>query len=252
MINLKSEKEIALMKEGGKRLRKVVAELIFFCQEGKTTKEIDEKAEELIKKMGGEPSFKKVKNYFWSTCLSVNEQIVHTPPSERVLKKGDLLTLDVGFYYQGFHTDFSTSFLIGKLEREDDKIERFLKVGKITLQKAISQVKENNRIGDISETIEKEIYKNGYYVIKRLTGHGIGKELHEEPMIAGFLLGKKENTPLIKKGLTIAIEVIYSMGTEEMIYEKDNHWSLVTRDKSLSACFEHTVALTDKGVIILT
>lgn len=238
------------MEEGGRKLRAVVKELLSRIKEGVATKEIDHWAEELIRAKGGESSFKKVSGYHWSICSSVNEQVVHTPPSNRVLHQGDIFTLDIGMFYQGFHTDFATTWIIGKAK--DPKHEAFLSVGKQTLTKALVVVKKDNYIGHVSQVIEQEITKQGYFIMKQLTGHGIGRDLHEEPAVLGFIDKAIEKTYRIRPGLVIAVEVIYSMGTEEIIYEKDEPWSIATKDGSLSACFEHTIAVTDTNTIILT
>lgn len=249
MIRLKTKKEIEIMKEGGVRLKKVVKELLPIIKVGISTKEIDKEAESLIKKYDGEPSFKKVNNYQWATCLSINEQVVHTPPSERILKFGDLLTIDIGMYYCGFHTDYAYSLVVGT--KKNDELNHFLEVGQKALYLSIKEAKVGNRLGAISQAIEKQIYKNGFFVLKELTGHGIGRQLHEDPYVFGYCQKPIEKTPLIKAGLVIAIEVIYSQSTEKISYEKDNQWSIVTADGSLSACFEHTVAVTENGPLIL-
>jgi methionyl aminopeptidase len=250
MIKLKTDNEIEVMIEGGSRLKAVVDKLRPIIKEGVTTEHIDEAAERLVRKMGGEPSFKRVKGYCWSICSMVNEQIVHTPPSGRVLKNGDVFTLDIGMYYQGYHTDYADTFVIGG--RADKKKERFLRTGKYALAKAIDQAKAGNRLGQISAAIEKEIRGSGYKVIRQLTGHGIGRELHEDPFVPGFLDRPIGKTLVIKPGLTLAIEVIYSAGTDDIAYEKDGNWSIVTSDGSLSACFEHTIAVKEKETLILT
>lgn len=250
MIDLKTDEEIKIMAEGGAKLREVVKELIKKIKVGVTTKEIDKEAEKLIKEKGGEPSFKTVRNYYWSTCLPINEQVVHTPPSNRVLKNGDVLTLDIGMYFKGYHTDYATTFIVGEVK--DKRVNHFLEVGKKTLDKAIKQVKPGQRLGKISEIIEDEITKEGYFILKDLTGHGIGKELHMEPYVFNFRERPTEKTMIIKPGLTIAIEVIYSAGTEEIAYEKDNEWSIISADRSLTACFEHTIAVTKNNVLVLT
>lgn len=250
MINLKSDKEIGVMQEGGRRLKLVVKELLPLLRVGITTKQIDDKAEELILNQGGKSSFKTVTGYKFSTCTPINEQIVHTKPSERVLKDGDVLTLDIGNLYKGLHTDFALTKVIGG-KSKDEKINKFLKVGEDTLYQAIKKAKIGNRLGDVSDLIEKAITGNGYYIIKELTGHGIGRKLHEDPYLFGYNERPINKTLEIKKGLVVAIEIIYAMGTDEMVYEKDN-WSIITKDRSMSACFEHTIAVTDQGSVILT
>jgi len=250
MINYKTENEIKIMAEGGKKLRTIISKLLSFVEPGITTLTIEKEAQKLIKEQRVEISFDKVQGYKFATCLPVNEQIVHTPPSERVLKKGDLLTIDVGVYYQGFHTDCAETIVVG--EEEKGEIKRFLDTGKEALKKAIEKIKIGGYLGEVSKAIETTIEKNGYFVIKKLTGHGIGKDLHEDPFVFGFLDRPVEKTLQIKPGLVLAIEVIYSMGTEKMVFEKDNDWSIVTKDGSLSACFEKTVAVTKNKVLILT
>ena len=250
MIIFKNNKEIEIMKEGGRRLKKVVNQLLPQIKIGMTTKEVDRIATKLIKEGGSELSFNKVKGYNWATCLSINEQVVHTPPSERKLKEGDILTVDIGLYFQGFHTDYATTVIIG--ESKNPEILNFLDIGKTTLEKAINQAVIGNRIGHISKAIEESIYKKGLFVLKDLTGHGIGKDLHEDPFVFGYVSKSIDKTMLIKPGLTIAIEIIYSKGTEKITYEDRDDWSIKTSDDSLSACFEHTIAVTDKGTLILT
>lgn len=250
MIHLKTEGEIRIMQEAGLKLKKVVAELLPFIKPGITTKKIDEKAEELIKKYGGQPSFKKVKNYFWATCLPINEQAVHTPPSERTIEESDLLTVDVGLFDRGFHTDFATSFIVGT--KGEQRKDYFLKVGEKTLEKALAKVKKGNYLGEVSQTIENEIKKAGFFILKELTGHGIGKQLHEDPYVPGFLSGSLTNTYKMRPGLVIAVEVIYSKGTQDIVFEKGSEWSIKTKDGSLAACFEHTVAISNDGTLILT
>lgn len=248
-INLKTKEEIELMIEGGKILRNVVEKLKPFIKQGTTTNEIDQLAEKFILEFGAEPSFKKVKDYYWTICAPINEQVVHTPPSNRVLKNGDIFTLDIGVYYKGFHTDFAETYLIGD---PDQKKLNFLRVGKETLDKAIKNCQVNGRLGQISKTIEEEIYKNNFFILRDLTGHGIGRQLHEDPYVFGYLDIPIEKTILLKPGLVIAIEVIYSLGSEEIAYEKNNNWSVITKDRSLSACFEKTIAFTEKKVLVLT
>lgn len=249
MIHLKTQKEILIMQEGGKRLKKVYKQLKPYIKEGITTEAIDKIAEELILQQGGSPSFKKVDNYFWTTCLPINEQIVHTPPSKRKLVNGDILTIDIGMYFQGYHTDFADTIGIGSINQD---IIDFLNTGKSTLIKAIDTVKAGVRLGVVSGVIEDEIYGHGYKIIKDLTGHGIGKDLHEDPYVFGYRQKSVDKTPLMSEGLVLAIEIIYSTSSEKISHEENNEWSIKTEDNSLSACFEHTVAITRKGTIVLT
>lgn len=250
MITIKNQQEIKSMREGGLILKKVMSALLPFVQPGISTESIDKKAEELIRGYGAEPSFQKVKGYQWTTCLPVNDQIVHTPPSKRILKIGDLLTIDIGTYYQSYHTDYAISFCIGK--EPDKNVHSFLKAGADALEKAITFARPKNRIKNISQSIEESIQTSGYYIIKNLTGHGIGKKLHEDPLIAGYSDGSDDQKSIIKKGMAFAIEVIYAMGTSRMKSEPGNRWSLVTEDGSLAACFEKTVVIGENNAYILT
>ncbi|MEX1052510.1 MAG: type I methionyl aminopeptidase [Patescibacteria group bacterium] len=260
MINLKSNEEIAIMADAGKRLRRVVKDLKTFIKPGITTNQINKKAEQLIIAEGGEPGFKKVDDYEWAICIPVNEQIVHTPPSDRKLLDGDLLTVDIGLYLKGYHTDFATSFIVGPTSSLNrlgttlgaSEVEKFLNAGRDTIDKAIKQARVGNHIGHISKTIQDGVEGKGYSVSDTLVGHGIGHKLHEDPLIPGILQGKIEKTPIIKAGMVIAIEVIYMMGNKNVELEKEDDWSIKTSDDSLSACFEQTVAVTEKGPVILT
>lgn len=249
MIILKKPEEIELMQQGGKKLRNIVQKLKSIIKPGITTNHIDQEAEKFIKEEGGEPSFKKVPGYNWSTCLPVNEEIVHTPPSRRILKEGDIVTLDIGIYYRGFHTDFADTYAIGKIP---ETRQNFLAVGKKALYEAIKEVKFGNRLGQVSKTIEKAITSKGYAIVRELTGHGIGRGLHEDPSVLGFLDKKVEKTTRIENGLVIAVEIIYSMGKGDMMHDQKEEWSIKTVDGSLSACFEHTIAVMNGHTTILT
>ncbi len=251
MIKLKSPDEIRLMIEGGKRLKKAVKELLPYVKSGITTEEVDRLAEKLIRKQGGEPSFMRVPGYKWTVCIPINEQIVHTPPSDRVIKDGDIITVDIGMYYEGFHTDFATSWIVGGKGSAEN--QKFIDVGRETLDKALKVVQTGRHTGEISQLIEDEIVKkNGYSILKSLTGHGVGRDLHEDPSIPGYLDRAVKKTTLMQPGLVIAVEVIYSMGTDQIEYEKEDGWSIRTDDGSLSACFEHSIAITESSAVILT
>lgn len=249
-IYLKTEAEIELLKTGGKKLKSVIERLLPKIKIGMTTGEIDKEATRLILEAGGKPSFQRVNGYKWATCLPINEQVVHTPPTSRILKDGDVLTVDIGMYYEGYHTDYATTFVVGASPRKE--VDQFLSVGRETLHKALQEVQVGRHIGHISQAIEKGVKSDGYFIMRELTGHGIGRELHEDPYVFGYLDKPIDKTLKITPGLVLAVEVIYSMGTEEIVYEKGDDWSIKTADNSLSACFEHSVAVTDKKTIILT
>ncbi len=249
-IHYKTREELEIMKACGKILKRAADELVPLVKEGMTTNEVDKKATEHIKKLGGEISFNKVPGYKWATCLPVNEQIVHTPPSDYVLKSGDILTIDIGAFLKGFHTDYAISIVIG--EAKDKKVIEFLDIGEKALEKAIQVAGKAKYIGEISQSIEHDIYGKGYFILHELTGHGIGRDLHEAPYVPGVLDRPIDKTPRIQDGLVIAVEVIYSMGTEHIKHENGETWSIVTSDGSLSACFEKTIAFFDKKMFILT
>lgn len=249
MIHLKTEKEIEIMREGGKRLKRVVAKLFPKIREGAITEEIDREAERLITAEDGSPSFKQVKGYHWSICIPINEQVVHTPPSRRVIQKGDVVTLDMGMFFKGFHTDWATTLLIGESNKN---IEEFLRVGRDALSIALKKVQVGSRLGEVSRVLQEVIYGNGYFILKELTGHGVGRNLHEDPYVPGYINDNIKDTLRIEPGLVLAVEVIYSMGTEHIAQEKGSRWSITTEDKSISACFEETIVATANKSFILT
>lgn len=250
MIYYKTDAEIGLMTDAGVKLRRVIAGLRPAIVPGVTTKEIDRLAEELIIKEGAMPSFKRVKGYHFTICVPINEQVVHTPPSTRILTAGDVFTLDIGLIHQGFNVDYADTIIVGKAH--DEKKERFLNTGKLALDNAIQKAAVGNFLGQVSQEIEQTITKQGYFILKALTGHGIGRELHEEPYVLGYVDRKIERTLKIRPGLVIAIEVIYSAGTNDIVYQKEDKWSIASADNSLSACFEHTVAVTQDGPKVIT
>lgn len=249
MINLKTNEEIELMKIGGAVLKSVVDRVAAKVTPGTQTIEIDKEIESLLLSSGVKPSFKTVKGYSWSSCLPVNHQAVHTPPSERILREGDILTIDAGALFENFHTDYATTITIGNV---DEKVKRFLQIGESTLENAIKLISEGEYLGKIGDYVFNTITNAGYSIMKDLTGHGIGKALHEDPFVPNYLDRPINKTYKIKKGLTIAIEIIYSMGAGEMAYERGVPWSVITKDKSISACFEKTIAVGDKNTFILT
>jgi len=246
---IKTSVEIEIMRAGGLILQQVMKELIPFVSVGVSTEKIDQKAEQLIRKHNALPSFNTVKDYHWATCLPINDQIVHTRPSSRVLNEGDVLTIDIGCLYEGYHTDYATSFIVGQAKTPKD--QGFLQQGKETLEMAIKSLKNGRYLGEVSKTIMDNLNKYGLAVVKELTGHGIGKQLHEDPFIPGWCDRPVEETMIVRPGLVIAIEIIYARGSGKMKYEADN-WSIATADHSLSACFEHTVVAQKNSALILT
>ena len=250
MITYKTDAEIETMRVGGEKLKRVMEQLVPQIHAGLTTNDINTLAEKYIQEQGADISFNKVKGYKWAVCVPINEQVVHTPPTKRILKNGDVLTVDIGAYYRGFHTDHAITLVVGG--KSTPEIDVFLQVGKEALQLAIEQAQVGKRIGHISQAIEKKVVGAGYTIMKQLTGHGVGKELHEDPFIPGFASKPIEKTMKLRPGMVLALEVIYSMGSADIAYEEDQEWSIITADKSMSACFEHTVAITDKNTLVLT
>ena len=253
MIDLKTDMEIKVMAEGGKILNEVMSKIFDSLDEGVSTIELDRLAENEIKKRGAFPSFKMVKGYKWSICACVNDVVVHGIPDFYKVKKDDLVGLDMGVYYKGFHTDSSWSVRVGNNKgKEGQKIDNFLSVGRQALDRAIEKARVGNYIFDISEAIEKTITSAGFSVVKSLIGHGVGKNLHEAPEVPGIVTKPREKTILIENGLTIAIEVIYNFGAPEVVYKRDDGWTIQTKDGKISGLFETTVAVTDHGVILLS
>lgn len=257
-MSLKTDSEIAIMAEGGKILGEIVTSTLKKVKPGISTAEIDEWIEEEIVKKGGEPSFKKVPNYFWTTCTGLNDEVVHSiPRKDKIIKEGDLVKIDTGIYWKGFHNDTSWTIQIpfSKPTAEEKASaalgSRFLEVGRHALREAIKITKPGRHIGDISWEIQKTIEEAGFSPVKVLTGHGIGRELHEDPLIPCLLKGRIENTIELVSGMTLAIEIIYTLGSPKLIMENDN-WTISTEDGKISGLFEETIALTKNGPLILT
>lgn len=223
------------------------AKAVEFAQSHFNLADIDHYVDELITQAGGEAAFKKVPGYSWATCISVNDVLVHGIP-KGTIKPGDIVNIDTGMYYHGTTSDCSTTFVVGQASPEQ---EHFLNVGKKTLRKAIEKARAGNRVRDISATIQKHIEAAGYNVTRNLTGHGIGKTMHEEPPIPCFISNDPNLSTKLTVGMTIAIEVMYMKGDWPLILDKDG-WTLRTRDGSDSAVFEEDVLITPNGPEILT
>lgn len=236
------------MKEGGKKLGQIKKKLIQEIKEGVSAAEIEELACTLIEKQGGKPSFKMVPGYSWATCININEGVVHGIPKKTIIfKKGDVVSIDLGIFYKGFHND--TSFSVAISPTED--IKEFLRVGEKSLEAAIDQAIPGNRIYDISKAMEDVLKENKLQPVEALVGHGIGKNLHEQPQIPCFVGVKRDKTPIIPEGATFAIEVMYTMGLPGIQVEKDG-WTIKVKDDKISGLFEETVAISSNGSIVLT
>ena len=239
----------AAMREGGLHLGKVRQKLYEFTKVGVSPWDIEQKARELIQKVGAEPSFIKVPKYHWATCININESIVHgIPESKKPLEDGDMMTVDVGIYLHGFHTDCAFTKVVG---HETPEQVRFLEGGLRALSDSIQAVKPGNRIGDISSATEAALREYGYYCTKELPGHGVGRELHEEPMIPNYAPVDSQTTPQIIVGQTLAIEIIYCSRPPHLYLEEDG-WTIAARNDKLTAVFEETVMVTPDGFSIIT
>ncbi|MBI2195678.1 MAG: type I methionyl aminopeptidase [Candidatus Levybacteria bacterium] len=257
MVNIKTDEEIEKMRKGGKILAEVLSEVLKNAQPGVSELELDKFAQELIIKKGAEPGFKKVPGYKHAICVSTNEVVVHGIPTDYKLKEGDVFGVDCGVYYQGFNTDMAETLRVSnqKSKIKNQKyveVDKFLETGKRALEEGIKQAKAGSRVGHISKAIQDTVVGAGYSVVESLVGHGVGKDLHEDPEVPGFLAGNIEDTPLLKVGMTIAVEVIYSMGKKDVVYKGHDQWTIKTEDNSLSGLYERTIVITKQGPVVLT
>jgi len=247
MIILKSPREIDIMR----RANQIVAETHAYLQEkispGITTLEIDKLCEEYIKKQGAIPSFKGYRGYPASVCVSLNDEVVHgIPRKERIINDGDLVSLDIGVFFEGFHGDAARSFGVGEVSPE---VEKLVRVTEEAFFKGYRKAKAGNRLTDISNQIQVYAESNGCSVVRDYVGHGIGRQMHEAPQIPNF--GPPGRGPVLKKGMTLAIEPMVNAGSYEVQSLADG-WTVVTRDGSLSAHYENTIAILDDGPVILS
>ncbi len=246
MITIKTPEEIKIMAEGGKILAKIIKELEKKVKPGITTKELDRVAETLIFKSGGTPSFKGYEGFPASLCTSINEELVHAVPSQRKLKEGDILSLDLGMKYQDYHSDMAITLPVGKISPE---AQRLIRVTKKTLKRGIKKARPGNTFGDIGNTIQRYVEDQGFNVVRDLCGHGIGRELHEEPKILNY--GKRHSGPEIKEGMVFCLEPMVIVGDWKLKKSKDGY-GFETADGSLSCHFEHMMVVTKNGAKILT
>lgn len=246
MINLKSKREIELLKEAGHIVYLTHQYLRPHIKAGIKTKELDRLAEEFIRSKGATPSFKGYEGFPSTLCVSINDEVVHGFPSDRVLQDGDIISIDIGACYKGYHGDSAWTYTVGEVS---DDAKYLLEHTEKALYEGIKQAKVGNRIGDISYAVEKYATEHNLGVVKELVGHGVGTSVHEAPDVPNY--GTKGTGPKIRDGMVIAIEPMLTLGSPD-IYVEDNDWTVKTEDSSLSAHFEHTIAITNEGVIILT
>lgn len=244
-------KKIETMRKAGRVLSDVLETVMNAIEPGITEIELDSLAEKLILEKGGQPGFKKVPGYHHAICISTNDVVVHGIPGKRVLRIGDVVGIDCGVYLDGYHTDMAETKRITPPNHKSDEIDKFLSVGKEALFAAISKAKTGNRVGQLSSEMQK-VEEHGYSVVRSLVGHGVGRSLHEDPEIPGYLAGKIEKTPVLKNGQTIAVEIIYNMGKKDVVYSGEDDWTIVTGDGSISGLFERTVMVTEEGPEFLT
>jgi methionyl aminopeptidase len=262
MISIKSKKELAVMREGGKILAEIMEEIARQIAPGKSTLELDKLAEELVFARGGEPAFKgfgkETGNPFPATiCASLNAEIVHgIPTAEKILEKGDLFKVDIGMKYKGFHTDMARTFLVGVSGRDealprlhDDRI-KLIEITEKSFWAGIKKMKAGKMLSDYSKAVQKYVESQGFSVVKNLVGHGIGRKLHEDPQIPNYY-NKKYQDFRLEAGMTLALEPMVNAGASETVLGADG-WGFHSKDGSLTAHYENTIVITKKGVEVLT
>ncbi|MCL5675879.1 MAG: type I methionyl aminopeptidase [Patescibacteria group bacterium] len=258
----KNRQQLKQMEEGGNILAEVMLETVKNAKEGVKVSDLDKFASDKIISLGAKPSFPLVPGYKWATCMCVNDVVVHGIPTDYKLKLTDILGIDMGVYLHGFHTDMSWTIQITDNSKQINRLRqdfggqaenRFLKIGQKALVKAIEQVRTGNMVGHVSQAIQNVIEKEGgCSVVRQLVGHGVGRELHEDPYIPGILSKPISKTPELLENQTLAIEVIYAKGKGEIAYKNDDGWTIVTKDGSLSGLFETTVAVGKNGPVVIT
>lgn len=246
MIKIKTKEEIRIMNEGAKILAQIMKEIIKMVKPGISTEELDEAAEGLIFQSGARPSFKGYEGFPSSLCVSLNEEIVHGLPSERKLKEGDIVSLDLGVFYKGFHSDMAVTLPVGEVDFE---ILRLIRVTKKSLKLGIKKIRPGNTVGDIGNTVQRYIESQGFSVVRDLCGHGIGRELHEDPQILNY--GKRRAGPELVEGMVLCLEPMAAIGGGR-IKKSENGYTFETADSSISAHFESEIVVTKNGCKVLT
>ena len=247
-IEIKSPPEIAIMRQSSKIVATVLKEISAMVEPGMTTADLDAYAERRIREMGATPSFKGYHGFPAAICACINHEVVHgIPHHKKKIRAGDVLKVDTGAYYKGYHGDSCITIAVGQVSRKADKL---ITVAEAAMYRGIEQVRAGNYLLDIAGAIEDYVKKHGYSVVEEFTGHGVGRNLHEEPCVFNFRTNQLPNVKL-RTGMTLAIEPIVNMGSKFTRLLRDR-WTVVTVDNSLSAQFEHTVLVTEKGYEILT
>jgi methionyl aminopeptidase len=247
MMYHKTEAEIALMRESALLVGKTIAVVAKEIKPGVTTSQLDAIAEKFILESGGVPSFKNYKGYPFATCISVNDAVVHGFPNDVPLKEGDVISVDVGVFKNGFHGDSAYTFAIGNPAPE---VLQLLRTTKESLYKGIEKATAGNRVGDIAFAVQDYTEKQrGYGVVRELVGHGLGRKLHEDPQVPNF--GKRGTGAKLQEGLTIAIEPMINLGVKDVTYDDDG-WTIRTKDRKPSAHYEHTVCIRKNRADILS
>ncbi|MBL7071279.1 MAG: type I methionyl aminopeptidase [Candidatus Omnitrophica bacterium] len=246
MIPLKSERELTIMKKGGRIVALVLDELYGIIKPGIKTVELDRLSEKYIKECGARPAFKEYRGFPANICVSVNEEIVHGIPGNRILAEGDIISVDVGVELEGYFTDSARTYAVGKI---DDGSKKLMCVTEVSLEKALEQSRAGNRLSAISCAIQDHVENNGFSIIRAFVGHGIGSQLHEAPEVPNF--GTRNSGVRLESGMVLAIEPMVSAGKYKVEILKDG-WTAVTADRSRVAHYEHTIAITDDGPEVLT
>ena len=245
-IILKSDKEIAIMREAGRIVAEILRTIIRQVEPGITTMEMDAIAEKELKKLGATSSFNGYRGFPANLCASINDEIVHGIPGDRALKEGDIVSIDFGVIYNGFQGDAAVTVPVGKISPEG---ERLIESTRGALEKGIDTARAGATLGDVSSAIQKYADEKNYSVVREYTGHGIGRDMHEDPQIPNY--GIKGTGPVLKKGMTLALEPMLNIGGSGTRVAKDR-WTVLTADGSLSAHFEHTIAITENEPEVLT
>ena len=246
MIYIRNKTELDLIRKSGEILRDTFLGIEKLVRVGVRTKELDDFVEEYINSRGGLPAFKGYQGYPASICASINEEVVHGIPGPRELEDGDIIGIDMGVIKDEFYSDATRTFAVGEIKEEARKL---MKITKESLDLGIAKVRAGNHLSDISHAIQTHAEENGYSVVRSLVGHGIGRQMHEEPQIPNF--GPPGQGPVLKSGMVLAIEPMVNVGTKDVLTLKDK-WTFVTVDRELSCHFEDTVAVTEAGPEIMT